>query len=215
MSTETVGLDGAPVVASADPSGSDPFAVGGRELDWTVAPIQPFVFAPSIAPTLGIEMPAVGSGSEMTVTTALPAEPKGKGDALAVTAGGLPATTAGPRRIGSRLSLSLEDVAAGGQANFEAALRGNVSMALSDALDTQIINGNSTSPNINGLINQLTDPTNPTAVADFDAFVTAFADQVDGLWATTKRAVKMITNVDAYKLAARAFRGTAAQGGRR
>ena len=44
----------------------------------TVAPVQPFVFAPSIAPRLGIDMPQVGSGgySEMTITTALPAAPK-------------------------------------------------------------------------------------------------------------------------------------------
>ena len=43
----------------------------------TVAPVQPFVFAPSIAPRLGIDMPQVGSGgySEMTLTTALPAAP--------------------------------------------------------------------------------------------------------------------------------------------
>ena len=48
----------------------------------TVAPIQPFVFAPSIAPRLGIDMPTVPSGgySEMTITTALPAAPKAKGD---------------------------------------------------------------------------------------------------------------------------------------
>ena len=181
----------------------------------TVAPVQPFVFAPSVAPTLGIEMPSVASGSysELTITTSVPAGPKAKGGALAVTAGALTPTTAGPRRIGSRMSLSLEDVAAVGQANFEAALRANVSMALSDALDSQILNGNGTSPNINGLINQLTDPANPTAVADFDAFVSSASGQIDGLWASMLQEIGIIVNVDAFKLSARTFRGMASAGG--
>ena len=174
----------------------------------TVAPVQPFVFAPSIATRLGIDMPSVGSGaySEMTISTALPAAPRAKGVALASTAGALTPVTDAPRRIGSRLTLALEDVAAVGQANFEAALRGNVSMALSDALDSQIINGNGTSPNIEGLINQLTDPTNPSAIAGFDDYVAAFADQIDGLWAGRVSDVAIVANVAAYKLSAKTFR---------
>ena len=181
----------------------------------TVAPVQPFIFAPSIAPRLGIDMPSVGSGSysEMTITTKLPAAPKVKGGDADDTAGALTAVTANPRRIAARMTVTLEDVARIGQDNFEAALRANVSMALSDAVDNQIINGNGSSPNINGLIAQLTDPGNPTAIADFDAFVDSFADQVDGLWALTKGDVAIITNVDAYKLAAKTFRGTATAGG--
>ena len=91
----------------------------------TVAPVQPFVFAPSIAPQLGIDMPSVGSGgySEMTISTALTPMPEAKGDAADGTAGALAAVTTTPRRISARLSLSLEDVAAIGTATFESALR--------------------------------------------------------------------------------------------
>ena len=64
-----------------------------------------------------------------------------------------------------------------------------------------------------GLISQLTNPTDPTAVATFDAFVQAFADQLDGLWASTMMDVAIVTNVAAFKLAAQTFRGTAANGG--
>ena len=177
----------------------------------TVAPVQPFVFAPSIAPQLGIDMPSVGSGgySEMTISTALTPMPEAKGDAADGTAGALTAVTTTPRRISARLSLSLEDVAAIGTATFESALRGHTSLALSNAYDNQAINGNGTAPNVNGLINQLTDPTNPTAVADFDAFVAAFADSIDGLWASRMREVAMISNVDAYRLASKTFRDIA------
>ena len=181
-----------------------------------VAPVQPFIFSPSIAPRLGIDMPSAGTGggySEMTITTSVPAAPKNKGDDATDTAGALTAVNAGPRRISARMSVTLEDVAAIGQANFESALRQNASMKLSDAYDSQCIAGNGTAPNVNGLINQLTDPTNPTAVATFDDFVDSFASQVDGLFATMVSQVGIVTNPDAYKLAAKTFRGTAANGG--
>ena len=180
----------------------------------TVAPIQPFVFAPSIAPRLGIDMPSVGSGaySVMTVSTALPAAPKAKGDDADDTAGALAAVTANARRVSARMTVTLEDVATIGAAGFESALRQNVSMALSAELDDQAINGNGTAPNINGLIAQLTDPTNPTAVTTFDAWVEAFANQIDGLWSSMMTDVRMVVNVDAYKLAAKTFRGAATAG---
>ena len=174
----------------------------------TVAPVQPFLFAASIAPRLGIDMPSVMSGgySEMTISTKLPAGPIAKGGDATNTAGALTAVTANPRRVSARMTVTLEDVAAIGQANFESALRQNVSMALSDAYDNQAINGNGTSPNVEGLIDQLTDPTNPTVVAAFDDFVAAFADSIDGLWASTPREVSIVANVAAFKLSAKTFR---------
>ena len=174
----------------------------------TVAPVQPFVFAPSIAPRLGIDMPSAPSGAytEMTISTALPAAPKAKAADADDTAGALTAITASPRRISARMTVALEDVAAIGQANFEAALRQNVSMALSDAYDSQAITGNGTSPNVNGIIAQLTDPTNPSAIATFDDYVEAYADAVDGLWASSVEEVSMVANVAAYRLSAKTFR---------
>ena len=83
---------------------------------------------------------------------------------------------------------------------------------MSDELDKQIIGGDGTAPNINGLVNQLTNPTDPSDVATFDDFVAAFADQIDGLWAATPGEVAIVANVDAYKLSAKTFRdGTGGQ----
>ena len=180
----------------------------------TLAPIQPFVFAQSIAPMLGIEMPSVPSGSysEMTISTALTAAAKAKGAKQDSTAAVLTPLTATPRSIRGRLTLNLEDIAAIGQANFESALRQNAQAVVSDALDTQIISGNGTAPNVDGLISQLTDPTNPTAVAVFDDFVEVFADSIDGLWAVTPKEVGIVANVAAFKLSAKTFRdGTGGQ----
>ena len=181
----------------------------------TVAPVQPFVFAPSIASRLGIDMPSVGTGgySEMTISTKLPAAPKAKGVDATDTAGALTAQNAGPRRVSARMTVTLEDVAAIGAANFESALRQNVSMSLSDAIDNQIINGDGNSPNISGLLSQLTAIAAGSAVATFDDFVALVSDRVDGLWATGTPDVAVVVNPETYRLSAKTFRGTAANGG--
>ena len=178
----------------------------------TVAPVQPFVFAPSIAPRLGIDMPTAPSGSysEMTITTALPAAPKAKGADADDTAGALTPITAAPRRISARMTVAIEDVAAIGQSNFEAALRANVSMALSDEYDHQCINGDGVAPNVSGLRNQLSAVADPTAVAGFPAFLSTFADAIDGLWSTMLTEVAIVANVDAYRLSATLFRANSA-----
>ena len=149
----------------------------------------------------------------MTISTALTADAKAKGTVQDSTAAVLAAATATPRSIRARLTLNLEDIAAIGQANFESALRQNAGAALSDALDDQTINGDNSAPNINGLINQLTDPSNPTALILFDTFLKSFSDQIDGLWAARIKDVMIVANVDAYRLASQTFRGTAANGG--
>ena len=175
----------------------------------TVAPIQPFIFSQSIAPRLGIEMPSVGSGSysEMTITTLQSAAAVTKGSAKESTAGALTAVTASARRFSVRLSMTLEDIANVGQANFDSALRQNARGEIGHTYDDACINGNGTAPNVDGLINQLTNPTSPTTLAKFDDYVTAFANSIDGLWAAQMSEVSIVANVDAYKLSAKIFSG--------
>ena len=170
--------------------------------------IRPQVFANSIASRLGIEMPRVASGTyaSATITTALTAGAKAKGGAAESTAAAFTVTTATPKRISARLGVRIEDVAAVGQANFEAILRENLSLVLADELDKQGINGDGQAPNITGILKRLTDPTAPTSVADFHAFVAAFADAVDGLWAGTAKDVGIVCGPATYRLSAKAFR---------
>ena len=153
--------------------------------------------------------------SEATISKALTAAAKNKGDAQESTAATITTVTASPRRISGRLSVAMEDVAQIGVGNFEAALRENARAVLSDAYDSQCINGDGTAPNVEGLIDQLTNPADPTAVAGFDDFVEAFADQIDGLWASTLRDVSILANVDAYKLSAKKFRDRVIDTGQR
>ncbi|MDD9984849.1 MAG: phage major capsid protein [Spirochaetaceae bacterium] len=177
-------------------------------------PIRPAVFANSIAPRLGIDMPRVASGTYATgtISTSQTAAAKAKSAAIDATAGAITVATATPKRVSARLELTLEDVAAVGQANFESMLRQNLSLALSDALDAQAINGDGNAPNLTGIFQRLTDPSAPAAgVADFDAFVELFTAGIDGLWANTDKDVAIVAGVETYRLSARTFRDETGQ----
>ena len=200
-----------PVEMRADATTTAPATTGVN-----MQPIQPFVFAQSIAGRLGISMPTVGSGShvETTITAALTAGATTKGAARESTAATLTPITANPRRISARLSIAMEDVAQIGVGNFEAALRENLSMAMADAYDLQCINGSGTAPAVSGLLHQLTRPaTDPADVATFDSFVSTVAGYVDGKWATTTGDVVTVTNPETYRLSASTFQ-TVATGGK-
>ena len=175
-------------------------------------PIRPAVFANSIAPRLGVQMPRVMSGTYATgtITTSQTATPLAKSAAAVGAVGAISVTTATPKRISARLELTLEDIAAVGQANFESILRENLSLALSDELDDQTINGNGTAPNLAGMFQRLTNPSAPGAtVATFDDFVAAFAGGIDGLWANKIKEVAIVAGVDTYRLSAQTFRDIA------
>ena len=169
--------------------------------------IRPAVFAASIAPKIGIEMPRVMSGSyaSATISTSLTASAQAKGGTQRSSAASFTVASVSPKRISARLGIRIEDVAAVGQANFESILRENLSLVLSDALDDAMINGDGTAPNLAGIFGQLTDPADPTAVADFDAFAAAHAGGIDGLWANTLKEVGIVCGPATMALAARTF----------
>ena len=175
--------------------------------------IRPHVFANSIAPRLGIEMPRVKSGTYATgtITTPQSASARAASAAVAGVAGAITVQTTAPHSISARLELTIESIAQIGQENYEPILRENLSLALSDELDDQAINGTGSGANISGLFQQLTDPTGtaPSTVADFDDFVSEFADGIDGLWASRNSEVAIVAGVDAYRVAAKAFRDIA------
>ena len=177
-------------------------------------PIYPQIFAYSIAPRLGIEMPEVDSGTYATavIASSVGGGAYAKGAAAVATAATFTTASAAPKRVSARLELTLEDIAAVGQANFESALRENASLALSDALDLQIITGDGQAPNLTGILQRLTDPSAPGAtVASFDDFIAAFAGGVDGLWAGMANQVGIVCNPEAYRLALQTFRDATGQ----
>ena len=176
-------------------------------------PIRPAVFATSIAARLGIEMPRVMSGTFATATVTTSAAPAARRKAphadadIDATAGALTVQTATPKRVSARIELALEDIAAVGQDNFEAILRQNLALALSDELDDQVINGDGAAPNLSGMFTELDNPTAPGAtVANFTQFIAAFAAGVDGLWANMASEIAIVVNPETYQLSVKTFR---------
>ena len=131
-------------------------------------PLRPYVFAPSVVDKLMVEMPMVASGTfaSGTITTAATADavPKGgtgtTGD-VPETAAAFTVQTTTPHRIGASLNLAIEDIASVGQENFESLLRQHISLAVSDELDDQMLNGDGSNDDLTGIFERLTDPTAP------------------------------------------------------
>ena len=189
----------AATVAAAAASGAQPMA-------WA-----PFIFSDSIAQSeMNVSMPPAQSGSwiEPGFSVALSADPKTKGTAQDSTAATVTGLTAKPARIAARATIQLEDIYAIGSDGFEDALKQQARAALSDELDHQIISGNDSGANLNGLINQLVDPSNPTAIATFEQFISGVAAGIDGKWAHSLKELRVLTHPQAYKLALEKYRTT-------
>ena len=169
--------------------------------------IVPAVFADSVAPDLMISMPRVPSGqySIPRLTTSLTAAARAKGKPQESSAAAFTVESAKPRRISARLTTGIEDMAEVGIAGYKPSLESNLIEILSDALNTQLLTGNGSAPNITGLMKQLTAATDPTAVATFESFAAAMASGIDGKWASRLGDVKALVNAEVYRLLATTY----------
>ena len=173
--------------------------------------LRPFVFAPSIASRLGVEMPMVESGTYATgtITQAATADAVAKSALVPETEGGFTTQSADPKRIGASLNLALEDIAKVGQSNFESLLREHISLVISDQLDNQALNGDGMNDDLIGIFMRLTDPGATTAVVDFDAYAAAGAGGVDGLWANELDQVSILVGAATFQHSAKTFQSAA------
>ena len=164
--------------------------------------VQPFVFAPSVASNLGIEIRDVPTGTYgIPVITTAPGSPAFKAAKAAAdsTAGALSVKSADPRRLPVRLTVTLEDVAKVGVESFESALRDSLQMGLSNAMDSFIINGDGTDPETIGLIEALTDATAQGEPLTFSNAVSKLASYVDGHWAMSCDDLSVLVGVETYR----------------
>ena len=175
-------------------------APADTDVPHTHASVVPALFDQSIAPFLGIEMPTVGTGVQSypvlgtSVTAGMAAE-----DADAVnTAGGFTVTDADPRRLSGAFTIRKEDIYK--LPNLEESLRANLSAVISDEYDKQGLNGNGTAPNLNGILQQLTDPSAPASGAeDYARYQAALSSHIDGLFAVQPRDVRALVGVNTIR----------------
>ena len=178
--------------------------------------LRPYVFAPSVVDRLMVEMPMVESGTYAsgTITTAATADAVPKGGTGVVgdvpeSAAAFTVQTTTPHRIGASLNLAIEDIASVGQANFESLLRQHISLAVSDELDAQMLNGAGANDDLIGVFERLTDPSAPAAgVESWTRFLAIQSGGIDGLWASELSHIGLVVGPETYRLAAATFQGT-------
>lgn len=190
------------------PAPSSGVAAGGGGVNLDT--LRPAVFAPSVVGRLGVDMPMVMSGTYATgtITTSINAAAVAKGADVPQDAGAITVTSTTPHRVGADMGWSVEDISQVGQANFEAITRGNISLALSDEIDNQLLNGTGGGANLTGMFQRLTDPGAPAAgLETWERFLALQSGAIDGLWATMLSHVSLLVGAETYRLACAVFRG--------
>ena len=180
----------------ADAATTAPTDVGASQ-----ASILGRVFVGTAASYLGVSMPQVGIGevNYPVLSAGVSPEMKSKGAVKDAEAATISTTVLEPRRLTARYLFSVEDTAR--LRGMEEALRRDLSGALGEKIDDQILNGTGTTPNVSGFVNALTAPTAPTAVATFSDFVGAASRAVDGRYARNLTGVKTLVGAATYALA--------------
>ena len=167
------------------------------------AAIVPGVFPQSCAAFLGIDTPTVGVGEAVypVLTTNATVHTPAENAAAADTTGSFSAEVLSPKRLQAAFFYSRED-----RARFmgmDEALRMNLSDALADSLDKQILAGDP-----NGLLHgTVLANHNRTTVADFAHYKSAFAyGRVDGTYAMGVGDIRMVVGSATYAHAATIYR---------
>ena len=166
------------------------------------AEIIPGVFPMSCAAFLGVDMPTVGVGEAVypvlttNATVGTPAENAEQDE----TTGAFSADVLSPSRLQASFFYSREDRAR--FAGMDSALRMNLSDALADALDKQILKGDDGLFHATNLSNHAAD-----AVTSYANYRDLLAyGRVDGRWAMTVSDLRVLTGAATYAHAANAFR---------
>ena len=173
------------------------------------AAIIPAVFPQSCAAFLGIDMPTVAVGEAVfpVLTTSATVHVPAENAAAADTTGAFSAEVLSPSRLQAAFFYSRED-----RARFQGmdeALRMNLSDALSDKLDQQILNGGEGLFDGTNLANN-----NVSAKNDFESYLSDFAwGRVDGKYASATGELKIVMGSGTYAHAGETYAGTASNKG--
>ena len=139
------------------------------------------VFARAAATALGVRFVSVPTGDAVYPVLTGGASPSmvaaaGAKDAEAAT---FAAHSLSPVRLTGAYLFAVEDAAK--TVGFEEALRADLSMAISDAIDAQVLTGNGTAPNVNGFHNELPAASAAGSAAEtFSGYAKALAGGIDG-----------------------------------
>lgn len=171
-------------------------------IDVEQMPIAARVFPRSSVNYLGISTPSVSPGTKAypRITGGTSADVRNDGVELDGTAAIVDEESFNPVRLTASYTYGRESLSR--VSGLEEALRRDVNAVLEDKRDKLAINGRSDDtdgPAVEGVISGLTDPTDPTAVANWETYLAAFTGMVDGIHAISDEEVRLLVNVATWK----------------
>ena len=166
------------------------------------AAIIPGVFPDSVSAFLGVDMPRVSVGDAVFPVLTQNAEVKTPAENAAAgeTTGAFSADVLSPARLQASFFYSREDRAR--FSGMDSALRENLSMALADGLDKQVLAGT------NGLLTGTVLANHAAANATtFDQYISQFGyGRVDGIYASMASALRVVMGAKSYEDAGSTYR---------
>ena len=181
----------APTEERADAATSAPATVPAAQ-----DPILRRVFAKGAAMWAGVRFPSVGVGERQypVLTGGNTPALKEKGTAHDSSAATWGVKTLSPSRMTARYTFAIEDAAV--FQGMEAALRDDLSGAIAQEMDKEILGGDGTDQHVSGFFDAsngpLTAPDDPTAEAGRSEYIAAIADSVDGRYALENGDIKLL-----------------------
>lgn len=166
-------------------------------------PIAARVFNTGAAEYLGVDMRTVPPGTTNfpRITAGTTADVRVEGVELDGTAATITSESVAPVRLTASYTISGESTHR--LVGLEGALRADLRMVMMDKIDALVINGQSAtanvSPAVEGLLDNLTDPADPTAQATALTYINAYTDSVDGKYADSSDGVRILVNPACYK----------------
>ena len=156
------------------------------------------VFAGSIIDYLAIRTIPISFGERSipVLTAGVSPEVKAKAAAKDAEPGTVSFAVLSPKRASAAYVFSLEDLARSPE--LESALRMDLAAALTETISNQVLNGDGTAPNVDGLLSKLTDPAAPGAVVTYDTALAVAAGGVEGKHARNLREVRTLLGTASY-----------------
>ncbi len=161
------------------------------------------IFAETSGAYMGVQRPSVPVGEThyYALTGGTSADVRSAGVAKDAERATFTTESVAPVRATARYLFGVETTAK--IRGFEEALRADIRAVLGDKLDSLALNGQeavaNTSPAIEGIINELDDPTDPTDVAAWDDYYGLYASRVDGMRSMDGSNVRLLVNADTFK----------------
>ena len=170
------------------------------------------VFARSATQFLQVEMPSVdvGTASYPVFSSGNSASFAAKGSKVDAGAATIVSNVVNPTRLSVGYLWGIEDEAS--LRGLESALRDDASMAMSDKLDSQIIAGDGTAPNLSGFLDATSGPLGaaPTASGSsaytWAQYVALLTGRVDGLYANALSEVRCLVGPGIFRHQAGIYR---------